>query len=58
MFVDIGMNTSKPKNGDTTRFSITLYKDGKALETKLQCQVFGRGDDSFINPYELNMYIL
>lgn len=55
MAVDIGMNTRRPKDGETVRFHIDLYKDGKLQRKKLHAQVYGRGTK--YSNFELNMYI-
>lgn len=52
---DIGLGPSKPKEGKTNKFSMTLFKDEKEDKKKLQIQVYNRGTDT--NEYELNMYI-
>lgn len=52
MFNDIGINTKRPREGETTRFMIDLFKDGKEQRKKLHAQVYGRD-----NGFELNMYI-
>ena len=48
----ISMGNKKPKEGDTNRFTITLFKDGKEQKKSLQIQVYGMK-----NKYELNAYI-
>ncbi len=48
----IGAGPRKPDEGDTNRFSITLYKDDKEQKKALQIQVYGMRDK-----YELNAYI-
>lgn len=52
MAQDIGLNTKRPKEGQTTTFTIDLFKDGKEQKKKLHAQVYCMG-----NTYELNMYI-
>lgn len=52
----IGLGKPKPQEGDTNKFSLTLFKDGKEQKKMLQIQVFNRGTN--VNSYELNMYIL
>jgi hypothetical protein len=49
---EISMGKKKPKEGDTNRFSIKLFKDGKEQKKALQIQVYGMK-----NKYELNAYI-
>ena len=52
-FDTIGLGPKKPKEGDTNRTTLTLYKDGKEQRKALHSQVYGRGAEG----YELNMYI-
>lgn len=52
---EIGLNTNRPKNGNTTRISLKLWKAGKEQKKMLQIQVYHR--DSDIKPYELNCYV-
>jgi hypothetical protein len=54
MSIDIGMNTRRPKEGDTTKFMIDLFKDGKEQRKKLHAQVYCMQGGS---KFELNMYI-
>lgn len=54
--VDVGMNSKRPKDGETTRFSAELWKAGKPQRKRLQVQVYGRG--TTYNNFELNCYIL
>ena len=53
MAQDIGLNTRRPKEGQTVKFTIDLFKDGKEQRKKLHAQVFGMPSGK----YELNMYI-
>ena len=53
MFDMIGSGPRKPQEGDTNRFNIPLYIDGKEQKKALHAQVYGRGQEG----YELNMYI-
>lgn len=43
----------KPKEGETKRDSLTLFKDGVEQDVKLNAQIYNRGNDKF----ELNIYI-
>jgi V8-like Glu-specific endopeptidase len=52
----IGLGKTKPKEGETNKFSMTLLKDGKEQKKKLQIQIYNRGTSS--NEFELNLYIL
>jgi hypothetical protein len=50
---DITMGNPKPKNGETNKYSIGLFKDGLPVKKKaLEIQVYNMG-----NMYELNCYI-
>jgi hypothetical protein len=51
-FTKIGMGPRKPTEGETNRFSITLFKDGKEQRKMLHIQVYGMN-----KKYELNCYI-
>lgn len=51
-FSTIGVGPSKPKEGGTNRYTISLYKDGKLQRKALHIQVYGMS-----NNYELNVYI-
>lgn len=53
LFQIIGMDSSRPKEGETERFSIPLYKGEKLQRKAGHVQVYGRKND-----YELNCYIL
>jgi len=57
MATEIGMGPGKPKDGRTTKHSLTLLKNGKPIKGKkrLQIQVYNRGQNR--NAYELNTYI-
>lgn len=48
----IGLQSSRPKNGDTEKVTITLYKNNKEQKKALQIQVTDLGKN-----YELNAYI-
>jgi hypothetical protein len=52
VFREIGLGPRKPQEGQTNKFSITLYKDGKEQKKALQIQVYG-----MTQTYELNVYI-
>jgi len=49
----ISTGKSKPKDGETNKFSLEISKDGKVQKKALQVQITGVG-----NKYELNTYIL
>lgn len=49
----VGLGPTRPKDGETNRFSMTLTKDGKVQKKMLQIQIAG-----VRNKFELNMYIL
>ncbi|WP_298751902.1 hypothetical protein [uncultured Arcobacter sp.] len=51
----VGLNSSRPKKGKTTRVTIPLYKNGKEQRKALHIQVYDRGTSN--NSYELNVYI-
>jgi hypothetical protein len=51
----IGFGPSKPKNGKTNKYTITLYKKEKEQKKALQIQVYNRGTDD--KEFELNVYI-
>ena len=51
----VATNTKKPSSGNTTKFSLPLYKDGKESKKMLHVQVYNRETDS--KTYELNTYI-
>jgi hypothetical protein len=55
IFQDIGVNTKRPRDGETTKFKFDLYADNKLQRKKLHAQVYGRGTQH--NSFELNMYI-
>lgn len=48
----IGLGPKKPSEGQTNRFTITLYKNGVESKKALQIQVYGMREK-----YELNCYI-
>lgn len=48
----ISTGKKKPQEGETNRFSITLFKDGKEQKKSLNIQVYGMKEK-----YELNVYI-
>ena len=54
--VIIGFQSSRPKEGDTERLSVPLYKNGKLVRKALQIQVYNRGNN-IGNNFELNKYI-
>jgi len=56
VFQITGIDNSRPKNGQTTRFSLYIYKNGVKNKKCVHVQVFNRGTNT--NNYELNMYIL
>lgn len=43
----------KPKEGQTKKDTLTLYKNGKEQRKAIHVQIYGRGNGK----YELNMYI-
>lgn len=51
-FTKIGTGPRKPTEGETNRFNITLFKDGKEQKKMLHIQVYGMN-----KKYELNCYI-
>jgi hypothetical protein len=51
-FNSIATGPKRPKEGDTNRYSLALYKDGVEQRKTLNIQVYGMG-----NKYELNAYI-
>ena len=51
----VGLNSNRPKEGDTTRLQIPLYRAGSWSKISLNIQVYNRGGNS--NPFELNFYI-
>jgi hypothetical protein len=51
-FTKIGTGPKKPSEGETNRYSLSLYKDGKEQRKMLHIQVYGMK-----NKYELNAYI-
>lgn len=48
----ISVGSKRPKDGETTRVSLVLHKDGKECKKMLHIQVYGMG-----KKYELNGYI-
>ena len=54
VFTQTGILNKKPKEGQTTRVSIPLTKNGKVQKKALQIQVYGKENGNF----ELNAYIL
>ena len=52
----INIGQGKPKEGQTTRATIGLLKNGKPIRRSLQIQVYNMGL-SYKNNYELNYYI-
>ncbi len=52
----IGFQSSRPKEGNTERLSIPVYKSGKLQKKALQIQVYNRGNN-IGNNFELNRYI-
>ena len=51
-FNSVATGPKRPKEGQTNRYSISLYKDGKEQRKNLHIQVYGMGER-----YELNTYI-
>jgi hypothetical protein len=51
-FNTVAMGQGRPKQGETTRFSVELLKDGKPSKKQLHVQVYGME-----HAYELNHYI-
>jgi hypothetical protein len=52
----IGVQSNRPKNGQTERVTLPLYKDGKKQRKHLNFQVYNMGNKSG-NTYELNAYV-
>ena len=52
----IGFNSSRPKNGQTEKVTLPLYKGEKLQRKALHFQVYNRGLSSG-NTFELNTYI-
>jgi hypothetical protein len=52
----VSVGQGRPKDGETTRMSIGLWKNGKLQKKALHIQVYNRGL-KFKNNYELNFYI-
>ena len=55
--VIIGFQSSSPKEGNTERLSVSIYKNGKLQKKALQIQIYNRGNNVG-NNFELNNYIL
>jgi len=55
-WTNVNMGKGKPKEGETTRATIGLTKNGKPQRKALHIQVYNRGNDIKYN-YELNYYI-
>lgn len=53
---EISTGQGKPKEGQTTRASIGLLKDGRPIRKTLNIQVYNMGLE-FENNYELNFYV-
>lgn len=53
-FSTVGINSKRPKIGETTRFSLSLAKSGKKVKKAVHVQVYGLPNGK----YELNCYIL
>ena len=51
-FNTVATGPKKPSEGQTNRYTITLYKDGKEQKKSLHIQIYGMK-----NKYELNAYI-
>jgi hypothetical protein len=51
-FTKVATGPKKPSEGETNRYSLSLYKDGKEQRKMLHFQVYGMK-----NKYELNAYI-
>ena len=56
IFQTIGVNTNRPKDGETVRFSLDLYSQGELLDIKLHAQVYC-WDTKYSRTFELNAYI-
>jgi len=50
----VGLDSRRPKGGQTTKYSIQLYKNGEPAGKMIHVQVYNR--ETEINPFELNMY--
>ena len=55
-FQQVTVGKGRPKDGDTTRHTLKLTKDGKPVRKGLSIQVYNRGGSSK-KPYELNFYV-
>ena len=55
-FQQVTVGKGRPKDGDTTRHTLKLTKDGKPVRKGLSIQVYNRGGSSK-KPYELNYYV-
>ena len=53
---EVNMGPGRPKEGETTRITLGLKKDGKELKKALHIQVYNMGN-KMKRPYELNYYI-
>jgi len=57
-FNQINTGQGKPRNGQTTRVNIGLWKDGKLSRKTLSIQVYNMGLKlEYAKTYELNFYI-
>jgi len=52
---EIATGPGRPKDGEQTKHTLPLEKDGKLQKKALYIQVYNRGTDK--NTYELNAYI-
>jgi len=55
MATKIGLGPKKPREGETNKFHLELYKNNKLIKKMLHAQVYNRGTNG--NEYELNCYI-
>ena len=51
----VGMDSKRPKSGQTTKVHIPLYKDGKKQRKMLHISVYNRETKS--KPFELTAYV-
>jgi len=57
-FNQINVGQGKPRNGQTTKANIGLWKDGKLSRKTLSIQVYNMGLKlEYVKTYELNFYI-
>lgn len=56
-WLQVNTGQGRPKEGNTTRMTIGLIKDGKPQRKALHIQVYNMGNN-INNNYELNYYII